>query len=143
MLGSCLGLVDVDLVLRRTLHAVGAHGHERGVLRGHAEELVARFHELVVAEACPVLEEHVEPGGVAEVDDGRRGLVFDGVVRAGQTLQLDGARGAALLDGEDVTPYTLGEFPRITPGGTALTYKGDPVGPHAATVTVAYRHRWW
>lgn len=77
------------------------------------------------------------------IDDGRRGLVFDGVVRAGQTLQLDGARGAALLDGEDVTPYTLGEFPRITPGGTALTYKGDPVGPHAATVTVAYRHRWW
>ena len=43
-----------------------------GSLRGHAEQLVARLHQRVVAEAGAVLQLQVEAGRVAELDDRRR-----------------------------------------------------------------------
>ena len=67
-----LGLVDVDVELRRVVEAVGAHAGEQRVLGGQAEQLVARGHQAVVAEAAAVLQLEVEAGGVAELLHRRR-----------------------------------------------------------------------
>lgn len=77
------------------------------------------------------------------LDDGERRIVYDGIVRAGSVLVFDAAEGRALLDDGDVTPYAFGAFPRVSPGGTTLVYRGDPSAPHEAVATIAYRHRWW
>lgn len=75
--------------------------------------------------------------------DGTRTLAFSGTVGDGETLVLDGGSGVATLEGSDVTPYTSGAFPRIAPEGTTLTYEDDAASSHTATVTVAFRDRWW
>lgn len=74
--------------------------------------------------------------------DGERVIAYAGSLAAGQTLSFDGAGERVTLDGEDVTPYASGLFPRLAPGGTTLAYTDDPAGGHAAAVTVAYRDRW-
>jgi hypothetical protein len=56
---------------------------------------------------------------------------------------MDGRSGVVTLEGADVTPYTSGEFPRIAPEGTTLTYEDDAASSHTAAVTVAFRDRWW
>ncbi len=75
--------------------------------------------------------------------DGVRQLLYWGTVQTGQVLVLDGAAGCALLNGQDVTPYTQGLFPRVRPGGSVLRYTGSVGSTHAASATVAYRDRWW
>jgi hypothetical protein len=75
--------------------------------------------------------------------DGTRTILYSGVVADGETLAFDGAAGVATLEGVDVTPYTTGEFPRVSPEGTTLTYVDDAGSSHTAAVTVAYRDRWW
>jgi len=75
--------------------------------------------------------------------DGTRTLRYSGQVANGKTLLLDGPSDKVWLDGVDVTPYTSGEFPRVSPGGTVLTYTDDASSSHQAAVTVSYRDRWW
>ena len=65
-------LVDVDLILGRVLEAVGAHRGEHGILHGHAEQLVARGHERVVAEAGAIHQPQVEAGRGAQFEHRRR-----------------------------------------------------------------------
>ncbi|MDX9976083.1 MAG: phage tail family protein [FCB group bacterium] len=77
------------------------------------------------------------------VSDGVRSIAYAGTVNAGEMLVFDSAAERVTLDGEEVTSYASGAFPRLSPGGTALTYTDDTPGPHAATATVAYRDRWW
>ena len=48
--------VDVELQLRRVLQAVGPHLRQHLALRGHAEQLVARGDQRVVAVAAAVLQ---------------------------------------------------------------------------------------
>jgi hypothetical protein len=64
-------------------------------------------------------------------------------VQAGSVLVFDGVNQVVTLDGEDVSPYSSGVFPRIAPGGTTLTYTGDAASSHLASVTVSHRARWW
>ncbi|MNN12785.1 hypothetical protein D3C81_1257900 [compost metagenome] len=54
---QCAGafVVDAQLVLRLIVQAVRAYGAEYLALRGHTEELVACFHQLVMADAGAVL----------------------------------------------------------------------------------------
>jgi hypothetical protein len=75
--------------------------------------------------------------------DGTRVMSYNGVVAHGETLVFDGAAQHVILDGLDVTPYTTGIFPRLTPEGTTLTYTDDASSSHTAAVTVAFRDRWW
>ena len=75
--------------------------------------------------------------------DGERTIAYTGTVGDAQTLVFDAPEGKVLLDGEDVTPYCSGLFPRIEPEGTTLTYEDDAAGSHTADVTVTYRDRWW
>ena len=75
--------------------------------------------------------------------DGVRTLGYSGTVGNGQTLVLDAPRGKVTLDGTDVTPYASGCFPHLAPGGTTLTYADDPSSSHTASVTIAFRNRWW
>ena len=75
--------------------------------------------------------------------DGTRTLTYWGTVEDGQTLVLDGPAAVVTLEGEDVTPYTTGVFPRIAPEGAVLTYSDDDSSSHTALVTVAFRDRWW
>lgn len=75
--------------------------------------------------------------------DGTRTMAYAGTVEDGSTLVFDAAAGTVKLDGEDVTPYTTGEFVRVEPEGTTLTYTDDASSSHTASVTVAYRDRWW
>jgi len=75
--------------------------------------------------------------------DGPRSLTYYGTVGDDETLLMDGSSGTVTLDGVDVTPYTSGNFPRIEPEGTTLTYTDDASSSHAAAVTVAFRDRWW
>lgn len=75
--------------------------------------------------------------------DGQRTITFHGVVALGETLFFDGPNARVMLDGEDVTPYTEGAFPRIDPGGTTLIYIDAPESAHAGIATVRHRDRWW
>jgi hypothetical protein len=87
----------------------------------------------------------VAAGGVVNpsFSDGQRTLGYSGVVADGSELVLDGPAGIVTLDGEDVTPYSEGAFPRIEPGGTTFTYTDDTASSHTAAVTIALRDRWW
>lgn len=76
------------------------------------------------------------------VSDGARALVFDGILPAGSVLTLDGPERRVLRDGADVTPYTLGAFPRIGPGPAELHFEADPGDPAEAVITAAWRDRW-
>lgn len=81
----------------------------------------------------------VNPG----FSDGERAIQYDGLVEADATLVFDGEALRVTLDGEDVTPYTQGEFPRLGPEATGLAYMDDTATPCTTQVTVAYRSRWW
>jgi hypothetical protein len=73
--------------------------------------------------------------------DGTRTITYDGQVDLGDTLVFDGIAGKVTLNGEDVTPYTEGELPRMDPGDTTFTYGAQ--WAHTASVTVTWRDRWW
>lgn len=75
--------------------------------------------------------------------DGARLIIYDGVVPEGSTLSFDGLLGRVSLDGEDVTPYVTGEFPRVPPEGAVFSYEDDASSSHSATAVVSYRDRWW
>jgi len=77
------------------------------------------------------------------VSDGTRTIAFSGTVPNGQSLVLDAPAGKVTLAGADVTPYTTGDFPRIAPEGTTLTFTDATGSSHTATATVRFRSRWW
>ncbi|HNR29709.1 MAG TPA: hypothetical protein PKI11_02370 [Candidatus Hydrogenedentes bacterium] len=94
---------------------------------------------------APVRIDLVAVGAVIapRFSDGVRAISYSGVVSDGETLLFDGPAGRVLLEGEDVTPYTEGVFPRVSPGGTLITYTDAPGSTHTADVAVSYRDRWW
>jgi hypothetical protein len=75
--------------------------------------------------------------------DGTRTIAFSGMVPDGETLAFDAPEGRVTLGNEDVTPYSLGVFPQVAPEGVTLTYEDDESSSHTASVTVAFRDRWW
>jgi hypothetical protein len=75
--------------------------------------------------------------------DGTRAITYMGTVADGEELVFDAATGTATLEGADVTPYTTGLFPNLEPEGTTITYTDDASSTHTATVTIAFRDRWW
>lgn len=77
------------------------------------------------------------------ISDGERSIAYNGTVPDGSTLTVDGPASHVTLDGEDVTPYSTGLFPRIEPEGTVLTYTDDAASSHTGNGTVSYRDRWW
>lgn len=77
------------------------------------------------------------------ISDGLRTLLYEGVVAPSQVVVLDGAEGRLTLDGEDVTPYSSGDFPRLNPGENLLTYVDAPTSSHAAAAELRFRDRWW
>jgi hypothetical protein len=74
---------------------------------------------------------------------GDRVLTYDGTVAAGSTLVVDAAAGVALLDGVDVTPYTDGLPPLLSPGDNTLVYADESVSTPDVAVSVAFHARWW
>ncbi len=77
------------------------------------------------------------------VGDGARTMGFSGTVPNGQVLVFDAPAGRVTLAGADVTPYTTGQFPRLLPEGTTLTYTDAAASSHTASATVRFRSRWW
>jgi hypothetical protein len=77
------------------------------------------------------------------VSDGVRTATYEGVVEEGSVLVFDAPLKSVRLDGEDVTPYMSGLFPRIEPEGTTLVYADDASSAHQAEGLVVYRTRWW
>ncbi len=77
------------------------------------------------------------------LSDGVRTMAFVGTVGSGQALIFDAPLGRVTLAGADVTPYTTGEFPRLAPEGTTLTYTDASGSSHTAAATVRFRSRWW
>ena len=75
--------------------------------------------------------------------DGVRAIRYAGTIAAGAVLVFDGRESVVRLDGADVTPYSTGSFPEIAPEGATFTYTDDAASSHGASVTVAYRDRWW
>lgn len=75
--------------------------------------------------------------------DGTRTIAYMGTVADGETLVFDAVKGTVTREGADVAPYTTGLFPNLEPEGTAITYTDDVASSHTATVTIAYRDRWW
>jgi len=71
--GAGLRIVDFQVVLRLIVQTVRTHLVEHLALRGHAEELVARFHQFFVTDTGAVLQEHVETGGVTQLQYRWRG----------------------------------------------------------------------
>ena len=70
-------------------------------------------------------------------------LTYDGIVAAGQSLVVDAAAGAVLLDGVDVTPYTAGVPPLLSPGSNIITYADESLAIPNIAVTVHFHSRWW
>ncbi|MEK7794075.1 MAG: hypothetical protein AAB353_06080 [Candidatus Hydrogenedentota bacterium] len=77
------------------------------------------------------------------ISDGVNSILYEGVVENAKTLVIDSENTAVTLDGEDVTPYTQGEFPVIAPEGTTLTYTDGASSSHTANATITFRDRWW
>lgn len=77
------------------------------------------------------------------ITDGTRTITYDGVLPAGTVLELDAALRQARIDGNDVTPYVLGEFPELAPGPNTLTYNDDPASTHNALIAIWFYERWW
>lgn len=75
------------------------------------------------------------------IGDGERVMEYQGAVGVGGVIVFDGVEGEVTLNGEDVTPYSAGDFPRLEPGGTTLTFTAESGG--AAHGEVVYRDRWW
>lgn len=75
--------------------------------------------------------------------DGIRQLTYSGEVPDGAVLLIDGEERKVTLDEADVTPYTSGLFPVLTPPGGTLTYTDHASSSHAADALVFYRDRWW
>src|SRR5450830_1127889 len=65
-------LVDIDLVLRRIFLAVRTHTHHHRVLCSHAQQLVTRSDQRIVAHAAFILQLQVETGGVTQFQHGWR-----------------------------------------------------------------------
>ena len=70
--GAGLVPVHVDPVFGHIFHAVGPDPDQSRILGRHAEELVAGRHQCLVARGRPVQQLKIEPGGIAQFDDGRR-----------------------------------------------------------------------
>jgi len=77
------------------------------------------------------------------INAGARGILFCGTIQNGETLLLDSVTGRATLEGQDVTSYTLGLFPRVMPEGTTFQWQDSPDSSHQANVTITFRDRWW
>jgi len=77
------------------------------------------------------------------ISDGTHTITYLGTVANGEVLVFNAATGLVTLEGEDVLPYTTGEFPRISPEGTTLEYTDDQSSSHTATIQIAFRDRWW
>ena len=77
------------------------------------------------------------------ISDGTCTIAYVGTVANGEVLVFDAAACTVALEGEDVLPYTTGEFPRISPEGTTLEYTDDESSSHTATIQIAFRDRWW
>lgn len=75
--------------------------------------------------------------------NGDRGMVYQGVLSAGDDLIFDGEAKAVWLNGEDVTPYTTGRFPWAAPGASSLIYEDAEESSHQAQAVVSFRGRWW
>ena len=75
--------------------------------------------------------------------DGTRIFAFSGTVQNGEKFIVDPEANVVTLQGIDVTPYTTGDFPRIAPEGTTLTYTDDPSSSHTALAILTFRDRWW
>lgn len=92
------------------------------------------FPRITLVAGAPV----VEPS----LSDGIRTITYRGVLTPAQTLVIDGETGRVSLDGEDVTPYTTGDPPRILPPEATLTFGDADDSSHDATITLEYRDRW-
>lgn len=77
------------------------------------------------------------------LSDGLRAMAYSGTVANGESLVFDASARKVSLAGADVTPYTTGEFPRLAPEGTTLTFTDAVGSSHAASATVQFRNRWW
>lgn len=75
--------------------------------------------------------------------DGSRTILYDGVLEAGSLLILDGESGIVSVNGVDVTPYTIGDFPQVNPEGATLIYADEPISSHLLEGNVSVRSRWW
>jgi len=75
--------------------------------------------------------------------DGTRTIQYWGTVADGEVLTFDAAECTVTLEDEDVLPYTTGEFPRIEPAGTTMTYTDDDSSSHTASIEITFRDRWW
>ncbi len=72
---------------------------------------------------------------------GARTLVYDGVVEAGQTLELDDHTGQVTLDGNNITPDCEGLPPRVGSGVREMVFTAEAGG--SGTAEVIFHARWW
>lgn len=95
--------------------------------------------------AAPVVVTLNALGTILEprMSDGTRSLRYGGAVEAGSALVMDGGAGRVTLNGEDITPYTDGDFPVVLPGASVLTYTDHDTSSHQIDGEVAFRDRWW
>src|SRR5208337_16941 len=66
-------VIDIKLELGRIVLAIGAHSCQFRVLHCHAEQLIARFHQLLMTYPSTVLQLEVEAVGHPQFQDRRRG----------------------------------------------------------------------
>lgn len=75
--------------------------------------------------------------------DGVHTLSWPGIVNAGACLEINGETRTVLLDGETVTSFTTGEFPRVVPPQTTLSYSDASGSARPLEMVLSWRDRWW
>ena len=94
--------------------------------------------------SLPVLE--ITAGGTLVepcVSDGERSMKYVGQMVEGDELVINCAERSVVLNGEEVLPYTEGEFLRLEPGGTTFVYADGEGSSHSCTIDIKWYDRWW
>ncbi len=76
------------------------------------------------------------------VSDGLRTLIYQGTLSPGDALALDSDAHTATLNGGNALAAVSGDWPRLAPGETTLTYTDQAGSSHSATLLVQYRDYW-
>lgn len=74
--------------------------------------------------------------------DGARALTYHGALAPGDALLLNCDAHTAELSGGNALHELVGDWPRLAPGATTLTYSDDAASSHSGLLRVEYRDFW-
>ena len=74
--------------------------------------------------------------------DGVHTLSYSGILQNGSILEVDSVSRKAFVDAEDVSSQVSGDFLKINPQTTPVSFEADPEGAQTGTLVLSWRERW-